>query len=140
MLNEFKNDKKTLLLFALLMPCLLSAQEIQGEIQNEEPSKRFEYMVYSLVTNRLILSIDEGFFANEKGKARIFKNSAEMMSFFGKDGWELVLILVPEGFGPTAKASRLPIDSYFKKDVTGWTDEEIKDFLGNYKLTTKGWF
>ena len=140
MFNEFIMIKKTLLLFALLMPCLLSAQEIQGETHDAKPSKRFEYMSYSLDTHKLLLSIDEGFLANEKGKARGFKNSIEMMSFFGKDGWELVLVLVPEGFDPTAKASRPPIDSYFKKDVTGWTDEEIKDFLGNYKLTTKGWF
>jgi hypothetical protein len=127
--------EKTLLFFALFMPCLLSAQEIKGEIQNAKPSKRFEYMSYSLQTNKLTLSIDEGFLANEKGKARGFKNSIEMMSFFGKDGWELVLVLVPEGFDPTAKASRPPIDSYFKKDVAGWTDEEVKDFLSKYKLT-----
>ena len=132
--------EKTLLFFALFMPCLLSAQEIKGEIQNAKPSKRFEYMSYSLQTNKLTLSIDEGFLANEKGKARGFRNSAEMMSFFGKDGWELVLVLVPEGYDPTTKASRPPIDSYFKKDVTGWTDEEIKEFLGKYKLTNVAFF
>lgn len=132
--------KKILLLATLLLPCLLSAQEVKEVMPEAKPSKCFEYMSYSFLTNKLTLSIDEGFLANEKGKARGFRNSAEMMSFFGKDGWELVLVLVPEGYDPTTKASRPPIDSYFKKDVTGWTDEEVKDFLGKYKLTNVAFF
>jgi len=111
--------KKTLLLATLFLPCLLSAQEVKEVIPETKPSKRFEYMSYSFLTNKLTLSIDEGFLANEKGKARGFRNSAEMMSLFGKDGWKLVLVIVPEGYDPTTKASRPPIDSYFKKDVTG---------------------
>ena len=131
MFNEFIMIKKTLLLLALLMPCLLSAQEIQGETQNEKPSKRFEYMCYSFINNKLILSIDQGYLATEDGQAIILENSVIMMTFFGKDGWELVSV-VPEG----------PLGSiyYFKKDVTGWTDLKIKQFLDKYKLTKKARF
>lgn len=140
MFNEFIMIKKTLLLFALLMPCLLSAQEIQGETQNEKSSKRFEYMCYSLDTHKLLLSIDDGYLANEKGKARYFKNSIEMMSFFGKDGWEFVYARVTGAFDLKTKTASPPLEYYFKKDVTGWTDEEVKDFLGKYKLTNVAFF
>ena len=129
---------KALLLFALLFPCLLSAQGIQKETQDEQPSKRFEYMCYSFITNKLSLSIDQGYLATEDGQAIIFKNSAIMMSFFGKDGWELVSV-VPQGSGAT-KFNSSPVEFYFKKDVTGWTDEKIKQFLDKYKLTNKAWF
>ena len=120
------------------MPCLLSAQEIQGETHDEKPSKRFEYMSYSFINNKLILSIDQGYLATEDGQAIIFENSAIMMSFFGKDGWELVSV-VPQGSGATKFNSSLA-EFYFKKDVSGWTDEKIKQFLGKYKLTKKAWF
>jgi len=120
------------------MPCLLSAQEIQGETHDEKPSKRFEYMSYSFLNNKLSLSIDQGYLATEDGQAIIFENSALMMSFFGKDGWELVSV-VPQGTGVT-KYNSSPVEFYFKKDVSGWTDEKIKQFHGKYKLTKKAWF
>jgi len=130
--------KRTLFFLVILIPFLVSAQEIQKETQNEQPSKRFEYMCYSFITNKLSLSIDQGYLVTEDGQAIIFKNSAIMMSFFGKDGWELVSV-VPQGSGAT-KFNSSPVEFYFKKDVTGWTDENIKQFLGKYKLTNKAWF
>ncbi len=89
--------KRTLFFLVILIPFLVSAQEIQKETQNEQPSKRFEYMCYSFINNKLSLSIDQGYLATEDGQAIIFKNSAIMMSFFGEDGWELVSV-VPQGF------------------------------------------
>lgn len=129
--------RKILFLF-LLFPLLLGAQENQEQKKEEQPSKRFEYMCYSFITNKLSLSIDQGYLSTEDGQAIIFKNSAIMMSFFGKDGWELVSV-IPQGSGAT-KFNSSPVEFYFKKDVTGWTDEKIKKFLGKYKLADKAWF
>lgn len=119
----------------LFFPLLLWAQENQEQKQEEQ---RFEYMCYSFITNKLSLSIDQGYLSTEDGQAIIFKNSAIMMSFFGKDGWELVSV-IPQGSGAT-KFNSSPVEFYFKKDVTGWTDEKIKKFLGKYKLADKAWF
>jgi len=118
--------KKILLLFTVLLPCLVSAQEIK----EEQKSKSFEYMSYSFHTNKLIMSINEGYLATEDGQATIFKSDAIMMSYFGKDGWELVTV-VPHG--PVTGTSKF----YFKKDVTGWPAEKIKEFLGKYNITNK---
>ncbi|MDD3973308.1 MAG: hypothetical protein PHD17_01300 [Methanothrix soehngenii] len=111
--------KKLILLFAILLPCLVFAQEIK----EEQKSKSFEYMCFSFSASRLHLSINEGYLTNEDRKTIIFTNPALMMSYFGKDGWELVTV-----------------DSsvyFFKKDVTGWPDEKIKEFLGKYNITNK---
>lgn len=126
---------KKILFLLLFFPLLLWAQENQEQKQEEQ---RFEYMCYSFITNKLSLSIDQGYLSTEDGQAIIFKNSAIMMSFFGKDGWELVSV-IPQGSGAT-KFNSSSVEFYFKKDVTGWTDEKIKKFLGKYKLADKAWF
>lgn len=92
-------------------------------------------MSYSLSSHMLTLSFDRGYLANEKGKATFFKNSIEMMSFFGKDGWELVFVVSTYGSGARSNSTIAPYEFYFKKDVTGWSEEHIKNFLNKYKLT-----
>jgi hypothetical protein len=128
--------KKLILLFTILLPCLVSAQEIK----EEQPSKSYEYMSYSRNTHKLTLSTDNGFLADEKGKARFFKNSIEMMSFFGRDGWEFVLAVSTDGFDINDKSALSPLEYYFKKDVTGWSVEDIENFLSKYKLKKIAFF
>lgn len=118
--------KKILLLFVLLTPLALLGQEQKNP--NETPSsKRFEYLVYDEFFKRATLSTGDGYLVDNEGYMIEFRNVADILSFFGKDGWELVLAITSHGV--------LTGGFFFKKDVTAWTDEQISQFLSKYKLS-----
>ena len=135
MFNEFIMIKKTLLLLALLMPCLLSAQEIQGETQNEKPSKRFEYMSYDGSSYVVSTSKGVGYFDDGFGYRKLFDNNMQVISYLGSMGWKLEST-AHEG-GQLFPGISKPLQYVFSKDVTGWTQEEIDEFIGNIKLTKR---
>ena len=103
---------KRLLFLLVFFPLLLGAQE-------QEQTK--EYLFYHPRNYCVQTSLGSNYLDNGVGIRRFFNNEMEAIAYFQSLGWHF-----DENWGPRYS---------FSKDVTGWTPEQVKEFLEKVKFT-----
>ena len=103
---------KRLLFLLIFFPLLLDAQD-------QEQTK--EYLFYHTRNYYVQTSLGSNYLNNGVGIRRSFNNEMEVIAYFQSLGWHF-----DENRGPRYS---------FSKDVTGWTPEQVKEFLAKVKFT-----
>jgi hypothetical protein len=103
---------KRLLFLLIFFPLLLGAQD-------QEQTK--EYLFYHTRNYYVQTSLGSNYLDNGVGIRRFFNNEMEAIAYFQSLGWHF-----DENWGPRYS---------FSKDVTGWTPEQVKEFLEKVKFT-----
>ena len=103
---------KRLLFLLIFFPLLLGAQD-------QEQTK--EYLFYHIRNYYVQTSLGSNYLNNGVGIRRSFNNEMEVIAYFQSLGWHF-----DENRGPRYS---------FSKDVTGWTPEQVKEFLAKVKFT-----
>lgn len=101
--------KKLLLLF-VFFPLILGAQE-----------QKKEYLFYHIRNFNVQVSGRSGYVDNGVGIRKFFGNTMEAISYFQNLGWNF-----EENWGPRYS---------FSKDVTGWTNQQVEEFLNKVMIT-----
>ena len=103
---------KRLLFLLIFFPLLLGAQD-------QEQTK--EYLFYHIRNYYVQTSLGSNYLNNGVGIRRSFNNEMEVIAYFQSLGWHF-----DENRGPRYS---------FSKDVTGWTPEQVKEFLAKVEFT-----
>lgn len=117
---------KKLLFLILFLPLLSVAQE-------DTTARRYEYLTYDgskfiVTTSRGKGYIDEGY-----GLRRQFDSNMQILSYLSSLGWKMETAVYNVG-QPSLRYSR-PLQYVFSKDVTGWSEEAIANFVDKLRLT-----
>ncbi|MDD2285199.1 MAG: hypothetical protein PHQ11_07340 [Paludibacter sp.] len=101
--------KKLLLLF-VFFPLILGAQE-----------QKKEFLFYHMKKAQVQFSIGTGYIDDGVGLRRAFANEMAVITYLQNLGWHF-----DDNWGPRYS---------FSKDVTGWSEEAVSEFLNKIKLT-----